>query len=291
MLPQWYISYKNKVGLFLKEWFANTYFKDKISSGILKRFLEATEYGFDGGKRFRGVLAMVGYWIWKSNFEEVMPWAGALELIHAFSLVHDDMPELDNDTLRRWKPTVWAAYSDWEALLVGDNLMMLGFEMLSDLQDPKKIKKLLKLLSEAIGVKGMNGGQYMDVWYELHPQDITYEILKQIHAQKTWALIKLALVWWAIIAWEEEMLCKLEKYWELLGMAFQISDDILDVTWTVEETGKSVWWEQKWYVYFLGLEKTQELLKQIVKEWTDIANQIGEDKLVWLIEFMEKRKG
>ncbi len=291
MLPDWYLDYKKRVELFLAEWFDANYLKEGVSQGVLKRFLEATEYGFEGGKRFRGVLAMVWYGIWKSNFEEVMPWAGALELIHAFSLVHDDMPELDNDILRRGRPTVWAAYSDWEALLVGDNLMMLGFQMLSDLQDPQKVKNLLKLLSEAIGAKGMNGGQYMDVWYELYPEGVNYEILKQIHAKKTGALIKLSLVGWAMIAWEEQILCKLEKYWELLGMAFQISDDILDVTWTVEETGKSIWWEQKWYVYFLGLKKTQNLLEEIVKEWIDIANQIWEPKLVRLMEFMKNRKG
>jgi len=289
MLPRWYTDYKQNVENFVFDWLERNYWK-YANEIPLKRFFEATKYGLEWGKRFRGVLAQVGYEIFGWDLEEVLPFAGALEMIHAFSLVHDDMPELDNDTLRRWKLTVWAAYSDWEALLVGDNLMMLGFELLSETKS-KFLPRILKLVANSIWMDGMNGWQYMDVWYELYPQNMDLKTLQQIHSKKTWALITAAIVGWALI-WgaSEDELKLLASYGNYLWMAFQISDDILDVEGSVAQTGKSVGWEKKWYVYFLWLDQAKKSLEEVVKKWLDIAERIWNDKLRWLIEFMLDRK-
>ena len=286
MLPTRYAQFKTNVEWFIKDRFEQNYVEESKQNQALKRFFEATQRWFDGGKRFRGVLAQVAYFRYKDDLSQILPWAWALEFVHAFSLVHDDMPELDNDILRRWKPTVWAKYSDWEALLVGDNLMMIAFELLSEVDD-KVLPQLLKLLSSSIGMRWMNGWQYMDVWYEHNPDDLNYSLLQQIHARKTGALINASLIWWAILWWASNQEIELiSQYGKLLGMAFQISDDILDVVWTAAQTGKSVGGEQKWYVYFLGLEKAQQELKKIVERWIDIAQELGDDKLKFLIEFM-----
>jgi geranylgeranyl diphosphate synthase type II len=129
------------------------------------------------------------------------------------------------------------------------------------------------------------------MYYEINNSDITKKDLDSLHNKKTWALIKSAIIWWAILAWSsDEEIRKLEKFWTNLWLTFQIKDDLLDVEWSSKETGKSVWWENKWYVYFLWLDKTKQELDRLTKENLNLIKDYNSEKLNWLVDFIKNRK-
>lgn len=218
----------------------DTYFKGKLTrfSKALNRFLpplsrsskirEAMRYSvLDGGKRIRPLLCLSVCEALGGDESEAMIAACAVEFIHSYSLIHDDLPCMDNDALRRGKPTCHKKFGETIALLAGDALLTLAFETLGKMKDPKKTKRLVREFAEAAGTSGMVGGQVMELVSDKKEMDLA--TLDAIHILKTGQLIKTSCLAGAVVAGATaEQEHRVVKYGEYLGFAFQIIDDILD---------------------------------------------------------------
>ncbi len=262
------------------------------SSDVSPRLLEAMRYStFNGGKRVRPTLAYASCHALGGDIQQADPAACALELIHAYSLVHDDLPAMDNDDLRRGKPTCHKAYDEATAILVGDALQSLAFAVLgnsklcpqSTLTDQVRLQ-LVNTLSQATGLTGMAGGQAMDLYATggmLHQQQ-----LELMHAHKTGALIQASVRMGALCAlpehdWEGASLQALDRYAKAIGLAFQVQDDILDVTSNTETLGKQQGADcalgKSTYVLLMGLEPakdyTQELCRTAIGALDDLDHK------------------
>jgi geranylgeranyl diphosphate synthase type II len=219
---------------------------------------------FAGGKRIRPILAITAAKAVSENVEAVEDAAAALELIHTYSLIHDDLPALDNDDFRRGRPTCHKVFGDALAILAGDALLTLAFEVLSTLSvNPETRILLVKELSQAAGtVGGMIGGQVHDIEGERQPP--TASLLESIHRAKTGALLRASVRLGAIYASASgDELAALTKYGEHLGLAFQIIDDVLDVEQSSDTLGKTAGKdEQQQKITFpavYGLEKSRQM--------------------------------
>jgi geranylgeranyl diphosphate synthase type II len=194
-----------------------------------------------GGKRLRPILCIATCELVGGTTAMAMPTACALEMIHTMSLIHDDLPAMDNDDFRRGKPTNHKVYGEDIAILAGDGLLTYAFEMVTTTKDvpaPKLLQVVTKL-AQAVGAAGLVGGQVVDLDSEGKP-DITEEILTFIHTHKTGALLEASVLSGAILAGATpEELKKLARYAQDIGLAFQIVDDILDITATQEQLGKT----------------------------------------------------
>jgi farnesyl diphosphate synthase len=234
---------------------------------------EAMRYAvLDGGKRLRPLLVLGAAEAVGGHLEAALRAACAVELIHAYSLVHDDMPCMDNDVLRRGKPTVHVAYGEATALLAGDALQALAFELLApaDAGIPERTQAALcRLLARAAGHAGMAGGQAIDL--AAVGKSLTESELRQMHRLKTGALLQASVVMGAACGEASTVAASgLEAYGRALGLAFQVVDDILDVTAdsaTLGKTaGKDAAQDKPTYVSLLGLERARsyacELLDQ-----------------------------
>jgi farnesyl diphosphate synthase len=215
-------------------------------AGTPPRLAEALRHAvLGGGKRFRPFLVFHSAALFGADQQAALPAAAALECIHCYSLVHDDLPSMDNDELRRGRPTVWKAYDEWTAILVGDALQAFAFELISASQshaDPSVRAELVHVLAVASGAIGMVGGQQLDLEagkLENQPQPTVQSIMR-LQALKTGALITAACEMGAIVggAKPEERVA-LKTYGEHLGAAFQISDDLLDAEGSSADTGKA----------------------------------------------------
>lgn len=233
-----------------------------------KIIYEAVRYSvFAGGKRLRPVLLTEWCTMCGGDYRDAIPFACALEMIHTYSLIHDDLPAMDNDTMRRGRPTSHIKFGEAIAILAGDALLNKAFEVMSE----SKIKNALEvmgIIAKASGTEGMIGGQVLDIINE--GKDIDIETLKYLHSLKTGALIKAACLGGAVIAdaGEEDRLRAIE-YAKNLGIAFQIQDDILDVTGDITKLGKPIGSDKdkkkNTYVTLLGVEKSKELVKEYSK--------------------------
>lgn len=202
-----------------------------------RRILESMEYSlFTGGKRLRPVMAIKSYEMFNNNIDEIIPFAIAIEMIHTYSLIHDDLPAMDNDDFRRGKPTNHKVFGDAMAILAGDGLLNLAFETAldfidnnaKDMNDYKKYTRALKEISKYSGIYGMIGGQVVDLL--LSHDTVTNEKLLFMYTAKTAALIQSALVSGAIIGGANDEEIELIRNFGLnLGLAYQIRDDILDI--------------------------------------------------------------
>lgn len=182
---------------------------------------------FPGGKRFRAVLTLAACEACGGKAEDAACPAAAIELIHGYSLVHDDLPALDNDDLRRGKPTVHKQYGEALAILAGDGLLTLAFQILAAVQPAEKAVRLLEEISTASGTYGMIGGQVADLITD--PEKLSLPMLDYINAHKTGKLIKASAVSGAIAAQASKKNCdRMNKYGELIGLAFQSVDDLMD---------------------------------------------------------------
>jgi geranylgeranyl diphosphate synthase type II len=227
----------------------------------------AMNYSLDAeGKRLRPLLLLGVLAAFNEDVKKGYPAASALEMIHTYSLIHDDLPAMDNDELRRGKPTNHIQFNESTAILAGDALLTLAFEVitLEDLPAETKVK-LVTLLAEASGYKGMVGGQQADIDGE--EADLTLTEIESIHLRKTGGLIKMATVAGGLIAEKSsEILVKLETLAEEIGIAYQIRDDILDVVATEEELGKGVATDaalgKSTYPSLLGLEGAFDALEE-----------------------------
>ena len=235
------------------------------AEGFQKTVLDAMDYSVNaGGKRLRPVMMRESYRMFGGEGEEIEPFMAAIEMIHTSSLIHDDLPCMDNDTLRRGKPTAWVKYGYDMAVLAGDGLMIYAFETAAKAlalgADPARTARSMQILAEKTGIYGMIGGQTVDV--ELTNQPIPEEKLDFIYRLKTGALLEASLMIGAVMAGaSEDEVKKMEEVASLVGVAFQIQDDILDVTGSEEELGKPVLSDEKnnktTYVTLKGLEKAK----------------------------------
>jgi len=224
---------------------------------------EAMRYAaLDGGKRLRPFLLVNTAQIFDASSEAAWSAAVALECVHVYSLIHDDLPCMDDDDLRRGRPTVHKAYDEAVAVLAGDGLLTLAFEILSDLNLTAEIKiELISNLAQAAGTKGMIGGQGLDIRAEGHQQ--TIQSISKLLAMKTGALIRYAaLAGGKIGGADEKQQVLLEDYASDLGLLFQITDDILDVTGDATQMGKAVGKDKNLgkatFVSILGLSGAKE---------------------------------
>ena len=226
---------------------------------------------FAGGKRVRPILAIAAAETLGARDAGLLPVASSLELIHTYSLVHDDLPAMDNDDLRRGKPTCHKVYGEATAILAGDGLLNMAFEVLSDPRRLRTVpaKRLIAIISEiahSSGCFGMIGGQVVDM--ESEGKNIELPTLDYIHTHKTGALIRASVRVGALYAGATEKRLKaLTRYGEYVGLAFQIADDILDLTGTQEDIGKDVASDlkkgKKTYPSFFGIEDSRRRAREV----------------------------
>ena len=254
----------------------------------------------NGGKRLRPFLLFITLELLNQNIEKGIKSAIALEMIHSYSLVHDDLPALDNDDYRRGKLTTHKVFGEAEGILIGDSLLTYAFYVLSqknlEFLSSKQIVNIISKTSEYAGINGMIGGQMIDIQSENKKIDL--ETLKYIHSHKTGKLIKLPIEIACIIAnVEKDKKEVLEEYADLIGLAFQVKDDILDVEGTFEDLGKPVGSDvdlhKATYPSILGMEESKKILNDTVEKAKEIIkNKFGEEKgknLIFLADFIKNR--
>lgn len=242
--------------------------------GFQKTVLEAMNYSvLAGGKRLRPLLMYETYCMFGGEEDVIRPFMAAIEMIHTYSLVHDDLPAMDNDEYRRGKLTTHAKYGHAMGILAGDGLLNLAFETaltaFSCEQDIKRTAKALQVLAKKAGVYGMIGGQVVDV--SSSGQAVSLETLDFIYELKTSALLEASMMTGAILAGaSDEEVGIIEQAASAIGRAFQIRDDILDVTGTLETLGKPVLSDDKnektTYVTLKGLTQASEEVEKISEE-------------------------
>lgn len=262
--------------------------------GYQQTIMQAMNYSLKaGGKRLRPILTLESCKIVGGKEEDAIPFAVAIEMIHTYSLIHDDLPALDNDDLRRGKPTNHKVFGEAMATLAGDALLNYAFEvMLSSSIDKKDSNKYLRAINEIAkhsGIYGMIGGQVVDV--ESENKIIDKDKLDFIHLNKTAAMIIGCMRAGAIIGGaSEEELEKLTKYGKNIGLSFQIVDDILDITGDEVKLGKPIGSDienhKSTYPSLLGLEKSRQIARQLIEDGKssidglsseiDFLNQLGD---------------
>lgn len=266
-----------------------------VSGSPEKRLLEATRYGVvSGGKRIRCILALLCFELFpqsKVSREQALKVILSLEFLHAYSLVHDDLPAMDNDELRRGIPTVWKKYGESTGILVGDGLNTLAFENIAQSAPDFCLKKLIKVLGECSGINGMIGGQMRDLSFE--NVDCTQEQLLETHRKKTGQLIQASAAFGAILASSfDENLKVVMKYAGNIGLAFQIKDDLLDLEGDEDLVGKKLGKdiESKGFIKLFGIEASKKKLSELIKEAVGIARDLNSEKLEQLALFIGERE-
>lgn len=277
---------------------------DKALENYLKpkypeRLYEAMGYSvFAGGKRLRPVLLLSACEAVGGNIEDAVPFACALEMIHTYSLIHDDLPAMDNDDFRRGKPTCHKQFDEALAILAGDGLLTYAFEVMLEAVCVKKdigLAKAAKLIANYSGSEGMLVGQVVDV--ESEGTKIDDKTLMYIHDNKTGGLIKAALMAGAMIGGAHgDVVRNFEKIGYNMGIAFQIKDDILDVTSTTEVLGKPVLSDVKndkqTYVSLYGLDNAQQDYETLSNGAVKLINDMGDkaEFLAWYAESLINRE-
>lgn len=240
-----------------------------------------------GGKRLRPLLCLMAAEACGGSAESALPAACALEMVHTYSLIHDDLPAMDDDDLRRGRPTCHKAFDEATAILAGDGLLTLAFEVVAcDVQPPSAALRCVRILAEAAGPRGMVAGQMADLQAEGRaeasggPADGTVAELEAIHRRKTGALLRAPLRMGAAIAGAPEPWAQaLDRYGKAVGLAFQIVDDLLDIQGDEVKMGKRVGKDSelgKWtYPRFLGIDGSRELARQLAEEAVAALEPLG----------------
>ena len=250
------------------------------------RLDEALTYALSNpGKQLRSRLCRVTSTMIAGSEQPSAVRAGeAIEFLHTYSLIHDDLPSMDDDDLRRGKPTVHKAYDEATAILVGDGLQALAFEWIVDTPDlsPQQQVQLIKLLSNSVGFDGMVGGQAMDIAAE--GQSLKPAELAQVHSRKTGALIEASVLAGAICANATDLQqFALRTFARRIGLAFQVMDDVLDVTATSEELGKTAGKDidahKSTYVASMGIEDAGNYAEALLSEAIDALDGFGDAAL------------
>lgn len=270
-------EYQNLVNSELEKYLRKQEAPEKILNSSMEYSLMA------GGKRLRPILVLATYEIFRKDIEKCMPYAVAIEMVHNFSLIHDDLPGIDNDDFRHGKPTNHKKFNEATAILAGDGLLNYAYMVISDdLKNTKQedLKNKIKVFSEfSLSVDRMIAGEYVDTEYE--GKQITNEYLEYIHKNKTGALLKLCVRMGAILANANSTdLEKLTRYAEKIGLAFQIKDDILSEEGNEEILGKPVGNDKKLekctYVSKYGLQGAKDILEKITNDAIDELKEYGE---------------
>lgn len=260
-------------------------FIDRYFNAIIKpdQLKESITYSFSaGGKRIRPILCIASYEACGGRAEDVVPYASAIEFIHTYSLIHDDLPAMDNDDLRRGKPTNHKIFGEGIAILAGDGLLTEAFCLLSSNPsnfDSKLVLEVINEIATSAGIKGMVGGQAADLIYETKEPDS--ETLCFIHTHKTASLIRASVKVGGILAdCDEERLDSLSNYGENIGLAFQIIDDILDVEGETEVIGKPKGSDEKkkkmTYPRLYGVSKSRQMASELISEAIDALSLFDE---------------
>lgn len=269
-----YDEYKKIINDHLMDYMPNIDNKSNSLYESMKYSLTA------GGKRLRSILVLASCEFAGGKYMDALPYACAMEYIHTYSLIHDDLPAMDNDDLRRGRPTNHKIYGDGIATLAGDGLLNTAFEIMNKnfflyFDNDKELKKRIKAsyaITKAAGVTGMVSGQVSDIENE-HKQ-VSNEMLEYIHLNKTGALIVASVIAGLYIGGaSDEMMKDMTTYAENLGLAFQIADDILDVKGSEEELGKKPGVDEEHnkvtYVSLNGLEKSEAKLEELTQNAVD----------------------
>lgn len=247
-----------------------------------------------GGKRLRPILMQEFYTLFGGTQEMIEPFMAAIEMIHTYSLVHDDLPAMDNDEYRRGKKTTWAVYGDAMGILAGDGLLnwafetaLKAFDYCETPEDYRRVRLCLAILFGRSGINGMIGGQVADMLAEEKPESVNEEALSYIHTHKTGALIEASMLVGAVLAGaSEEAQREVSACAMDIGLAFQIQDDILDVEGDSEELGKQVGSDaangKQTYVTLKGIEQAKEDVKRLNEEACSYLSAFPGDP-----EFME----
>ena len=285
-------------------------YRDRVDTALNKhlpaasihpqRLHEAMRYAvFNGGKRIRPVLAYATTAALGGDVGRTDAAACAVELIHAYSLVHDDLPAMDNDDLRRGKPTCHRAFDEATAMLVGDGLQALAFQILADAdKSPVGAQARLDMvetLARAAGSRGMVGGQVVDIQSE--GKEVDLETVQFIHARKTGALIRVAVTAGAILGGgHAEQVAAIRTYGREIGLAFQIADDILDIEGDTAVLGKAVGGDARkkkiTYPSVLGLQRSKQIQAEVIGRAVSALDRFdhGADPLRSIAKYIIERK-
>ena len=275
--------------------------------GYAKTVAEAVNYSvLAGGKRLRPMLLLECCRLFGGREELAAPFMAAIEFIHTYSLVHDDLPCMDNDEYRRGRKTTHAVYGEGMAVLAGDALLNLAFETASSAfslteneEELRRAARAMQILSAKSGIGGMIGGQCADTQAEeFPPEKVTQELLLYIHENKTAAMIESPMMIGALLAGaEKEKLEALERIGSKIGLAFQIRDDILDLTSSLEELGKQTGSDLKnnkvTYVSLNGMEESEKEVRRLSEEALQELKGLTENRnefLECLVEDLITRK-
>lgn len=267
------------------------YFDHLTNSVSEKKLIEAMRYSITGGgKRIRPVLTLAIAKMMSKNALEVMPFAAAIEMVHTYSLIHDDLPAMDNDDYRRGKLTNHKVFGEAMAILAGDALLNEAFDLLlnSAIQSGEKMEQFIKaslIVASAAGKQGMIAGQVIDM--DSEGKQTSEVTIKDMHKKKTGALIKASILAPAVyLGASAEHIKALTSYAENIGVAFQIKDDILDVESTTEELGKAVGSDEKnkktTYVSLYGLDGAKAMLLDVTQRAINDLGIFGDS--AWFLQ-------
>ena len=260
-------EYRDYIESYLKVFF------EQFHNEPQKPLFQAVEYSLlAGGKRLRPIFAFDFCRMCGGDWRKAAPFAAAVEMIHTYSLIHDDLPAMDNDDFRRGRPTNHKVYGEAMAILAGDALLTdaFGVASMAELPNPREMSTAVGVLSNCAGSLGMVGGQVLDIMSE--ERELTEQEVINIQSRKTGALINAACVLGVLAAGgSEEQIAAAGRFAGALGLAFQIRDDMLDVIGTQEEMGKGVGTDaaKNTFVRLYGLEKCEELVQKYTQTAID----------------------
>lgn len=282
-------EYRAYIEAYLKNYIA------EFSGEPQKQLFDAMGYSLlAGGKRLRPIFVFDFCRMCGGDWKKAAPFAAAIEMIHTYSLIHDDLPSMDNDDYRRGRPTNHKVYGEGMAILAGDALLTDAFSLAAsmELPDPKDMGTAIGVLSECAGSRGMVGGQVLDIMSE--ERELSEQEVIDIQSRKTGALIRAACVLGVLAAGgSEEQIEAAAGFAALLGLAFQIRDDMLDVIGTQEEMGKGVGTDEtkNTFVRLYGLEKCEELVQKYTKSAIDKLNSFeNRDYMIALAKSLTDRR-
>jgi geranylgeranyl diphosphate synthase type II len=261
------------------------------------RLHESVKYSLlAGGKRIRPILCLTSYEACGGDGNDILPQASAIELIHTYSLIHDDLPSMDNDDLRRGKPTNHIVFGEAMAVLSGDALLTDSFRIFSDntLVRPDKLLKGVHELASAAGIFGMVAGQAQDIISESSEPDS--ELIEFIHLNKTSALIRASVRIGALLSdADDETVSLITDYGKNIGLAFQVIDDVLDIVSSTEELGKPSGSDEEknkmTYPSVHGVERSREIARDLIESSISLVKKINGDpqKLIAIAEYLLTR--
>lgn len=261
-----------------------------------KKLTESVEYSLTaGGKRLRPIMLIASCVMAGGTVEDALPFAAALEMIHTSSLIHDDLPSMDDDDLRRGRPTNHKVFGEATAILAGDALLVLPFEIMAEATKCEKQAKAMKIIAQNAGISGMFGGQQIDLEYE--GKKGSEEVIVQLNRLKTGALFRAAVCAGIVLGGggEKELSAGYE-FGEKIGLAFQLVDDLLDndpEADTGKTKGSDIESEKSTYLSVYGEEKCKQLIKECTEQGEEILKNAFGDKAEFLTELakrMEIRK-